>query len=171
MTLGERIQKSREDKGLSQRRLAELVSLRIAPELPPVLQGTVSKWEAIGVRFEGDRPKWVRPKLEHLEAIAEACDVDLGWLVAGREPSPPPAPLPSDELFILDLYRDLGLTREQAVRGLSWAAAQSSSAPPAEHVIAVRKTTEHKERLMADRERQEREAARARQGAKSTDPK
>jgi len=143
MTLGERIMKSRETKGLSQRKLALLVGTQ---------QGTVSRWKKDDFR----------PSLEQLESIAESCEVDFSWLATGKIPPPE---LPPDELQILDLYRALKLSKEDALRGLALAARTASSEAwegltGAGRVVSVRDTTEHHDRLDRERLDRERKAAR-----------
>lgn len=143
MELAQRITKAREEKGLNQAELAALIG--VAPS-------NVSRWES-------DRYK---PNRDTLVLIAGATGCDLGWLITGREPSPPPPAMPPDEATLLDVYRALGLTMEQAIRGLSWAAAQTPTLAPTDQprLVAVRDETNHQLRLQAERRRKEREAAR-----------
>lgn len=131
MTLSDRIEQARRNRGLSQARLAILVGTQ---------QGTVSRWE------EGK----YRPSIEQLERVAEVCEVDVAWLLVGREP---PVDLPEDERIVLDVFRALGLTKDQAIRGLSWAAAhRDSGSSEAAMVLADIRDTEHQKRLQRPRE-------------------
>lgn len=151
MELAERITKAREEKGLNQAELAALIG--VAPS-------NVSRWEA-------DRYK---PNRDTLVRIAGATGCDLGWLITGREPAPPPPSLPTDEQTVLKMYRALRLTEEQAIQGLSWAAAQKPAVPTtATRVVAQRDENSVYEREEAERVRREREAARARATAKKPD--
>jgi transcriptional regulator with XRE-family HTH domain len=151
MTLAERITTAREAKGISQVRLAKM--LGIAPS-------NVSRWES--GKYE--------PQRETLISIADATGCDLEWLATGREPPPTPPPLSPDERTILAVYRSLGLTESEAIQGLTWAAGQRPVAPSVgTRVVAVRDETGLYEREEAERQRREREAARARSSAKKPD--
>lgn len=148
MRLGTRIETSRNNRGLSQAALAQKIGLGYAQ------QSRVSRWE----RGVGE------PSGEQLVALADALGVSLDYLLRGVERDLPPE-LPSDELQILDLYRALKLSKEDALRGLALAARSAASGAwegltGAGRVVSVRDTTEHHDRLDRERLDRERKAAR-----------
>lgn len=162
MTLGERIKQSREDKGLSQGKLAAIVESKLVDadtKRKRVLQGTVSKWEI----------DEFTPSSLQLAEIAEACEVDLYWLITGRDRVSAIAPT-EEERTTLKMVRALGLTEEQAIQGLSWAATQAATFPTtATRAVATQDDNAIYERQEAERLRREREALRAKSIAKKPD--
>lgn len=73
-------------------------------------QPQVSRW------LEGDNP----PRWDYLLKMARALGVTADYLIDPALEEPPrPPDLSEDERFLLQLIRDLGLTREEAVRRLA----------------------------------------------------
>jgi transcriptional regulator with XRE-family HTH domain len=73
-------------------------------------QPQVSRW------LEGDTP----PRWDYLLKMARALGVSADYLIdPALEEAPRPPELSEDERFVLQLYRDLGLTREDAARALA----------------------------------------------------
>lgn len=147
MNFPERLKKLLKDRRISQEILAEAVG---------VSQNLVSRW-ATGKN---------NPDIEQAAAVAEYFGVSLDHLATGK---PDPAISP-DDAAILEVRRAMGLTMEQAIQGLTWAAGQRPVAPSVgTRVVAVRDETGLYEREEAERLRREREAARIRSSAKKPD--
>ena len=90
-TIGERIDALRQKKGLSKRKLADLVDVGAS---------TISAWTRKGVPRGMTR--------EHLDALARVLDVTVETLY-GLPPAPAPAPLTPEEKAVLDLAHKIGL--------------------------------------------------------------
>lgn len=101
MEIGNRIEEARRKAGMSQSRLAIAVGTQ---------QNSVSRWE------KGS----YAPSLSQAARIAQVCEVDLAWLITGQKKEV--ENLSPDERQILDLYRALGLRKDEALRRLASAA-------------------------------------------------
>jgi transcriptional regulator with XRE-family HTH domain len=79
-------------------------------------QPQVSRW------LESDTP----PKWDYLLKMSRALGVPADYLIDPEQDAPPPSPeLSDDERFVLQLYRDLRLSRDEAVRRLASAGASA----------------------------------------------
>lgn len=102
MSLGKRLDELREERGISVRELAR--------RLGGVAPNTVSRW------IEGD----ISPRLDEAIKLAAFFEVSLGYLAYDdRREGSASSGLTADEEFVLQLYRDMGIGREEAVRRLT----------------------------------------------------
>jgi transcriptional regulator with XRE-family HTH domain len=91
---GSRLKKLRQDKGLTQRQLAEIVGCEVV---------LISRYE----RGEG------LPKFDTLILLADALHVSTDELALGRLPTDPPPEPPIQNVLLLERFRELqGLPRE-----------------------------------------------------------
>jgi transcriptional regulator with XRE-family HTH domain len=72
---------------------------------------TISRWRK-GTSKKG-------PSLSEAVKLARRLGTTVEYLATGRQPVP--TEITEDERYVLQLYRDLGLPRADAVRGLNWA--------------------------------------------------
>lgn len=101
MRFAEKVRSLLKERRLSQSDLAAMLGTS---------QPQVSRW------LEGDTP----PRWDYLLKMARALGVTADYLIDSALDEPPRSPeLADDERFVLQLYRDLGLTREEAARGLA----------------------------------------------------
>jgi transcriptional regulator with XRE-family HTH domain len=101
MRFAEKVRNLLKSRRLSQSELAALLGTS---------QPQVSRW------LEGDTP----PRWDYLLKMARALGVTADYLIDPEQDEPPrPPELTEDERIVLQLYRDLGLSREEAVRGLA----------------------------------------------------
>lgn len=104
------------DKVRSLLKLRRLSQSELAEALGTT-QPQISRW------LEGNTP----PRWDYLLKMSRALGVTADYLIdPEQEELPRPLGLTEDERFVLQLYHDLGLSREEAVRGL---AAVARSAP------------------------------------------
>jgi transcriptional regulator with XRE-family HTH domain len=100
------------DKVRSLLKLRRLSQSELAEALGTT-QPQISRW------LEGNSP----PRWDYLLKMARALGVTADYLIdQEQEELPRPPGLTEDERFLLQLYHDLGLSREDAVRGLAAAA-------------------------------------------------
>src|SRR4051794_10286382 len=114
MMFAEKVRNLLKERRLSQSDLAEALGTS---------QPQVSRW------LEGGTP----PRWDYLLKMARALGVSVDYLIDAEQDEPPrPPELTDDERFVLQLYRDLRLSREEAARGLAAMAgpALHQDAPP-----------------------------------------
>src|SRR5262245_47357824 len=110
MTFTEKVRTLLKAHRLSQSDLAEALGTS---------QPQVSRW------LEGGTP----PRSDYLLKMARTLGVPADYLIDDALDEPPRAPeLNDDERYLLQLYRDLGLSREEAARGLAAMARASLNA-------------------------------------------
>src|SRR3954469_22427334 len=101
MTFAEKVRNLLKARRLSQSELAEALGTS---------QPQVSRW------LEGGTP----PRWDYLLKMARTLGVSADYLIAAEQDEPPQPPsLTDDERFVLQLYRDLRLSRDEAARGLA----------------------------------------------------
>src|SRR5436309_14206232 len=101
MTFAEKVRGLLKSRRLSQSDLVEAQGTS---------QPQVSRW------LEADTP----PRADYLLKMARTLGVPADYLIDDDQDEPPQPPaLSDDERFVLQLYRDLGLTRDEAARGLA----------------------------------------------------
>jgi transcriptional regulator with XRE-family HTH domain len=101
MTFAEKVRNLLKAHRLSQSDLAEALGTS---------QPQVSRW------LEGGTP----PRSDYLLKMARTLGVSVDYLIDDEQDEPPQPPeLSDDERFVLQLYRDLRLTRVEAARGLA----------------------------------------------------
>jgi transcriptional regulator with XRE-family HTH domain len=108
MTFAEKTRALLKAQRLSQSELAERLGTN---------QPQVCRW------LEANTP----PRGDYLLKLARVLGVTADYLIDPDQEEPPkPAVLPDDERYLLQLYRDLGLSREEAARALAGAARVAS---------------------------------------------
>jgi transcriptional regulator with XRE-family HTH domain len=101
MTFAEKVRNLLKARRLSQSDLAEALGTS---------QPQVSRW------LEAGTP----PRSDYLLKMARVLGVPADYLIDADQDEPPrPPELSDDERYLLQLYRDLGLSRDEAARGLA----------------------------------------------------
>lgn len=90
------------------------ISQQAVADAVGVSDQTISRWR------HGDGKKG--PSLAQAIRLAKKLGTSVEYLATGRDPAP--AELTADELYLVQLYRDLNLTRAEAARRLSGATSE-----------------------------------------------
>lgn len=102
MKLSEKLKRICGERGWGQSNLLGFV--------PDVTKSTMSNW------YQGK----YKPDLESALRLARGLNVPLDWLADDEADYPPPSDsVPSDERYLLQVIRDLNLSRDEAVRRLA----------------------------------------------------